>query len=128
MAEKHIISGSVITEAQPLTVEQMAAASAAHVHAPAVNTAAVITLAAVAAQRHYLPWVAWSYNAVPTAGRLSITDAGATVLDVDITADGPGFLPLGIHSAAVNTIMVITLAAGGALVTGRVNTPGARTA
>jgi hypothetical protein len=107
--------------------EATAPAAAAHVNAPAANTAAVITLAATADKKHYVPRVAWSYDAVPTGGRLTITDDGTTVFDMSITADGPGVIDLGIESAAVNKAMVITLAAGGAAVTGKVNVPGART-
>lgn len=108
--------------------EATAPASAAHVNAPAANTAAVITLAATVDKKHYLPRVVWSYDAVPTGGRLTITDDGNTVFDISITADGPGVIDLGIESAAVNKALVITLAAGGAGVTGKVNIPGARTA
>ena len=104
-----------------------APASTAHVHAPAANTAAIVTLSAVTAKKHYLPRVAWSYNAVPTGGGLTVTDDGDTVFSVSITADGAGYLPLGIESGTSNTDMVVTLAAGGAAVTGKVNTPGART-
>ena len=105
-----------------------APASTAHVHAPAANTAAIVTLSAVVAKKHYLPRVVWSYDAVPTGGGLTVTDDGDTVFSISIPADGPGFVPLGIESGTSNTDMVVTLAAGGAAVTGKVNTPGARTA
>ena len=105
-----------------------APAAAAHVNAPAANTAAVITLAATASKKHYIPRVVWSYDAAPTGGRLTITDDGTTVFDLSITAAGPGVIDVGIESAAVNKAMVITLAAGGGVVVGKVNIPGARTA
>lgn len=98
-------------------------ADAGNRSAPAANTAAVITFAAAAGQRHHLVSVAWSYSAAPTGGRLTVEDgAGVFVFDVDITAAGPGskdFLwPI---RGEVNTAMVVTLAAGGAGVSGKLN-------
>ena len=99
-------------------------AAAADVNAPAVNTAAVVTYGAVAGQRHYITGVAWSYyGGIPTAGNLTITDAGATVFNLDINEEGPGVFtfPITKRSAAVNTIMAITLTAAGAAVTGKLS-------
>lgn len=93
-------------------------------HAPAVNTAAVVTYAAVAGQRHYITGVAWSYyGGIPTGGNLQITDAGAVVFDIDINEEGPGFFvfPSPKVSALVNTAMVITLTAGGAAIAGKIS-------
>lgn len=104
-----------------------APASAGHVHVPAADTDAVITLAAGAGKKHYIPRVVWSYSEAPTGGRLTITDDGDTVLDVDIIAGGPGSLDVGIESAAANTDMVVTLAAGSGSTIGKLNLPGART-
>jgi hypothetical protein len=86
---------------------------------PASNTAAVVTLAAVDAfTRHLIHRVAWSYNGDPTGGRLTISDGGTTFFDVDITKSGPGSLhfstPCGFNSA-----VVVTLAAGGGGITGK---------
>lgn len=97
---------------------------AADKHEPAANTAAVITYAAVAGQKHVIGGVAWSYNGAPTAGNLKIEDvAGTVVFSVDITSAGPGFIPFPqpLRQAAVNTALIITLSAGGAAVTGKVN-------
>jgi len=99
-------------------------AATADMNAPAVNTAAVVTYGAVAGQRHYITGVAWSYyGGIPTAGNLTITDAGATVFNIDINEEGPGFFtfPIAKRSAAVNTIMAITLTAAGAAVTGKLS-------
>ena len=57
------------------------AASTGHVHEPAANTAAVVTLAAGGAGvSNALGMIAWSYDADPTGGELKIEDgAGSTV-------------------------------------------------
>ena len=99
-------------------------ANAANKHEPASNTAAVITYAAGGAGvSHVISGVAWSYNDDPTGGNLKIEDgSGTTVFSVDITAAGPGFFvfPEPLRGTA-NTALIITLAAGGASVTGKVN-------
>jgi len=96
-------------------------------HYPTGNTAAVITIAAVADQRIIIDSIQWSYSGAPTGGRLSITDGGVTIFDIDITAAGPGGFGLtlpasgGLKSPAAGSAIVITLAAGGAGVTGKLN-------
>lgn len=107
----------------PVTSATRAAASA-NVHAPASNTAAVITYAAGGAGvSHTLGGVAWSYSGVPTSGNLKIEDgSGTTAFSVDVTAAGPGFIPFTpALKGTANTAMIITLAAGGSGVTGKVN-------
>lgn len=89
---------------------------------PAANTAAALTFAAVAGQKHHLVYVAWSYSAAPTGGKLTVEDGvGTTVFEVDVTAGGPGSLALPPIIGSVNTALVVTLAAGGASVTGKLN-------
>ena len=87
---------------------------------PAANTAAVITLAAKENLKNVIHYIQWSYSAAPTGGRLFITFGGVTKFDVDITAAGPGgfdfYLP-----GIVNEAVVITLAAGGAAIVGKLN-------
>jgi hypothetical protein len=98
--------------------------AAADVHAPTSNTAAVVTYAASATSKHVIHAVAWSYNATPTNGNLKIEDvSGTTIFSVDITAAGPGWFTFAppIIGAAVNTAMIVTLAAGGSGVTGKVS-------
>lgn len=87
---------------------------------PASNTAAVVTLTAQAERRHVIQGVAWSYSAIPTGGRLSFSDGGTTDWDVDITAAGPGGFSLP-FIGGVNAEVVVTLAAGGGSVTGKLN-------
>ena len=91
-------------------------------HAPAAATAAVITIAAEAEVVHVLDQIEWSYDAAPTGGRLTVTIGGTTVLDLSITADGPGFIPFpkGLYGT-VNQAVVITLASGGGTVVGKIN-------
>lgn len=88
----------------------------------ATNAAAAITLADPGSGvSNVIGAVYWSYNNTPTAGKLTIADNGTTVFEVDITAAGPGFFefpePL---KFTVHTATVITLAAGGSGVTGKI--------
>lgn len=95
---------------------------AGDVHAPAVNTAAVITRAAVPGSRHKIYRISASYNAAPTGGNLQITDGGTVVYSEDITAAGPFERKFDPPIAGnINSAVVITLAAAGAAVTGKLN-------
>ncbi len=98
-------------------------------HAPAANTAAVVAYAAAPGSRHVIRGgICWSYNAVPVGGNLKIEDGATTVFSMDITTAGAGFIPIDddkIGDAGV--ALTITLAAGGADVTGKVNVLSHRT-
>ena len=100
-------------------------ASAADVSAPASNTAAVVTYGAAGANRaHAINGVAWSYSGsgTLTGGNLLIQDGSATVFSMDVTAAGAGFVDFPVPlSGSGNLAMTITLAAGSANVTGKVN-------
>ena len=105
-------------------VEYPVVCAVADIHTPAANTAAVVTYGAAAGVRHAITGMAWSYSGgIPVGGRLTIADAGVVVFDFDITDDGPGAIefPRPKMNAAVNTALVVTLAAGGAGVTGKLN-------
>lgn len=93
------------------------------VHAPSSNTAAVLTYAAVSDRRHVLSGVAFSYSAAPTNGNLKIENgSGTTVFNLDISAAGPGFIPFDPPlEGSLNTALIITLAAGGSGISGKVN-------
>ncbi len=100
-------------------------AAAANFHAPAINTAAIITLAAIAAKGHVLQQISYSYvGAAPAAnGNLIVEDgSGTTVFNIDLSLEGERSIyfdpPL---KGSKNTAMIITLAAGGASVTGKLN-------
>jgi hypothetical protein len=103
--------------------ETPVAGSTGDVNAPAGNTAAVITYAAAGAGKvNCLGGVYWSYNATPTNGNLQIADGANVIVNIDITAAGAGFLPFTPpKKGSVNTALTITLAAGGAGVSGKIN-------
>lgn len=86
-------------------------------------TNAVVTLAATANNFWVISTgVIWSYSAAPTGGRLTVAVNGAVVVDIDITAAGPGFLPLPeIRTPGVNQQVVVTLYSGGGSVVGKVS-------
>ena len=85
---------------------------------PAAATAAVITKAAVAGRRWLIHNIQWSYSAAPTGGKLTITDGGTTIFDIDITAAGPGSVDLTLKGS-LNSAVVITLASGAGAVVGK---------
>ena len=94
-------------------------------HQPAANTAAIVTLAADSEQCHVITSITFGYNATPTAGSVVVTAGGVTIFSVPVVAAGPGQIqfPYGLHNdSALNEAVVITLAAAGASVTGRINT------
>ena len=99
------------------------ASNPAHTSTPAVNTAAVLTLVAGGAGvAHVIASIDWSYNDDPTGGSLIITDGGVAEWTVAVTNGGPGFFswepP---RSFSLNSQVIVTLAAGGAGVTGTLN-------
>lgn len=96
---------------------------AAHVNAPAVNTAAVVTLAAAGVGiQNVLHSIHWGFSAAPAAGTTLIVEdgAGTTIFTTYISAAGPGFEQFikGGRAGTANTAMIVTLAAGGAGVSG----------
>lgn len=91
-------------------------------NAPAANTAAVITIAAVAGARHELSYISYRYSALAAAGVLTVENGAgvtvfdaATVLTAALTTNIFFTHPL---RGSVNTAMIITLPTGGAAVTG----------
>ncbi len=91
-------------------------------HVPAGDTDAVITMAAAEKVINVVDSVHCSYDAAPTGGKLTITVDAATKFEVDITAAGPlEFLfPGGLYGSE-NQAVVITLAAAGGAIVGKVN-------
>ena len=85
------------------------------------DTAVVITYAAVP-QCHVITGVAWSYDAAPAGGHLTITDGGVTIFQVAISAAGPGFFMFPKPKmGTANSAMVLTLADGGGQIVGCLN-------
>lgn len=90
-------------------------------HRPTADTAAVITLAASSGFHHVIHGVQWSYTGTaPSSGKLTITVNAAIKWEVDITALGPGGFTFTI-AGGNNQAVVLTLAAGGAATTGKLN-------
>lgn len=117
--------GSVVSQSNPLAVSQArVVCSSSDVNAPASNTPAVVTYTADATRKHVIAGIAWSYaGGIPASGNLIIQDNGTTVFNVDITDYGCGGyeFPRPKIGAAINTPMVVTLAAGGPGVTGKLS-------
>lgn len=90
---------------------------------PAANTDAVITYPAEAGKCHCISGIAFSYDGIPTAGGVKVEDgSGNTVFSMGVTDRGAGPCPFPLpKKGTVNTAMIITLAAGGAGVTGRLS-------
>ena len=102
-------------------------ASANDVSAPASNTAAVVTYAANPVFAHVITGIACSYSGTPTGGNLKVEDGSNNVVfTVDITdASAKTFyFDPNKQGAALNTAMIITLAAGGGGITGKVSVLG----
>lgn len=98
-------------------------AEAADVHEPAANTAAVVTLAAETNTVHVLHAAHGGYDAAPTAGKLlTIAIGGSTVRAIPVAVAGPFSIkfPRGLRGTK-NQALVVTLAAGGAGITGKVS-------
>lgn len=85
------------------------------------NAAAEVTLADPGdGSVNVIDGVAWSYSAAPTGGKLQLKEGSTVLLEVDITAAGPGVLALpGFHGAA-STAFTASLAAAGGGVYGKV--------
>lgn len=95
----------------------------ADVDAPAINTAAVVTYAAIENLRHVVTGIVWAYiGGAPTGGRLTITNGAAIIFDIDIFAQGVDSIVFPRpKSGSINGDLVITLAAGGKKVLGKLS-------
>jgi len=86
------------------------------------NANGVITFGAVAGVRHVVSGFAWSYDADPTGGRITITSGGVALFDMDVTTGGAGKIefPRGkVGGAGLD--YVLTIYAGGAGIVGKLN-------
>lgn len=93
------------------------------------NADAVITLPAIAGRAYQITGgIAWSYSGAGTlsGGNLTIKDGSTTVFDLDISAKGQDVAPAVLTTTPGNAL-VVTLAAGGSNVTGKVNLLGVLT-
>lgn len=85
------------------------------------DTAVVLTYAASAGVTHTVFYVAWSYDAAPAGGKLTIEDDTTAVFEVDITAGGANQITLPPVIGTVAKKVVITLAAAGGAIVGKLN-------
>ena len=121
---RRVTQGLEDLKAQAKVEQTPIAAANADVAVPGANAAAIVTYAAAPNLKHVISGVAWSYiGGIPSGGNLLVTDAGVTVFSMDIPDQGAGFIvfPHPKINAAVNTAMVVTLAAGGVAITGKVS-------
>lgn len=96
-------------------------ANTANKDLPASNTNAVVTKSAPGSgKRTAFTGIWWSYSGTPTGGRIVLTVGGNAIMDMDITAGGPGFFPTPIHKGGDDEAVVLTLYAGGSGITGKV--------
>jgi hypothetical protein len=111
----------------PIVHQGVAKVSPNDVSAPAANTTAVVTYAAAGVGlAHIISGIVWSYNPDPTTGNLKIEDgAGNVIFSTDPTSKGPGFFNfIPCKKGSDNTAMIITLAAGGTGVVGKLSITG----
>lgn len=85
------------------------------------NAAVSITLVGKAGYRHHVQQITWSYSGTPT-GALSTTGLEGDELTFDVVNGGPGGLALPPSAyGVVGANVVISLAAGGGGITGKLN-------
>ena len=99
------------------SIQQYSTASTSHVNGGV--SAAVSTIAADADHFWVVERIDYSYSSTPTAGGLTVEIGGTLLLDIDITAAGPGVLdfsqsPLYASDYAKSEALVVTLKDGGA--------------
>lgn len=116
--------GQRITSILPTAV----VADTGDVHAPSSNVAAVVTYpASTDGSSHHISGIAWSYAGAsdPTGGNLKVEDgSGNVVFTMDVTAKGAGVIDFVPHKrGTANRAMIITLAAGGSGITGKLSVP-----
>ena len=94
-------------------------------HAPAANTAAVVTLAARAGERRVVTQIDYSLaGTVAAAALLSVTGLDESNYNVTLpiaVQSGQLFFQMEPLRGLVNTAVVVTLATGGASATGIIN-------
>lgn len=91
-------------------------------HTPSANTDAVITVTADSNQFWVLDWIAFSYDGNPTGGKITVEIGGVVAMELSVTSAGLQHLDFStapVYTETKNQSMVITLAAGGAGVTGK---------
>jgi hypothetical protein len=121
---QHNLAGAVVNDARPLAVAEGAMAATSSNTGTATNGAVTLTFAADDKGRAWkLSGLSWSLSADPGSPvALTVADGATTIWQADVTAGGPGFIPL--HPpirGTANTAMTVTLAAAGASIVGKLN-------
>lgn len=103
--------------------------AAANCATGSAGAAATVTKSAPGTGKRWtVTGVYWSYTAAPTGGRLTLNENGTAVMDFDITAAGPGFIPFERPmSFGDNMPVTLVLAAPGGAVVGKCGFIGAWT-
>lgn len=97
--------------------------------ASGLNANAVITYSGIANSQHVIAGLAWSYSNTPVNGALDMQDgSGNHVFSIDITEAGAGFFPFtpAGQRGTAGADLIVTLAAAGSGIVGKVNTVGYR--
>lgn len=89
------------------------------------NAIASVTATGSTQTRAYAVGVAWSYTDTPSSGRLRLlngTSSGTLLLDLDVTAAGPGsFFPPAAIGATAGSRLTAELLQAGSSVIGKLN-------
>ena len=92
-------------------------------HEHATNETVIITLPAITRYTHSLHWLHVSYSGVPVGGRVSVQVDDTMRVDQSIDVEGPTCVELpDPFCGESGEGMVITLAAGGPGIEGKLNT------
>jgi hypothetical protein len=108
----------------PNAVQQVPAPTSANdTAAPASNVAAVCGYGPAPGWSHVVTGICWSYSGgTLSGGNLIVQDGTTTIFQIDVTTEGPGFIPF--NPPKINTpgnSLTATLAAGGSSVAGKVS-------
>lgn len=88
--------------------------------AEAAATAATATLTNTTKTIIKGKMVTWSYSAAPTGGKCTLKSGSTSINEWDITAAGPGFMPIDGFNTVAGENLVAVLASGAGTVVGKV--------
>lgn len=78
------------------------------------GAAATVTLAAPGSGKRWaITGIFWSYDSAPTGGKITLTIAGSVIIEFNVTAAGPGFIPFERPMDCTDNGAVSLVAAGG---------------
>lgn len=124
MTRTRKIEGGPATVVQIVGYDVPPAGTLGDVSMPAANTVAEIVYPRPGRDcYHSFSGLAWSYDGQLTGGNLQMVDENLGVIfDIDITNQGPGFIPFPVpRHGSLNATMTVRLAAGGIGVSGKLN-------